>query len=108
MSSILEAISGEFRGEFQGNSGEFRGISIHLRQSALRKNMAQGEFRSQPPQVFIILKGGPMGSPKAPMGSGLAPGPWACPVCVPLLEIYHGGCFRYVGGWVEGWVSGLV
>ena len=83
MNEYPEGVPGEFRGE-PGSSGEFRIIFAIFRYAAPWKNVDWREFRSQPPQVFIILKGGP----RVPQGSlepthGLLA--WSS-----FLEIYHG------------------
>ena len=85
---VFRGSSGGSSGGVPGSSGEFRGFFAIFRYAAPWKNVDWREFRSQPPQVFIILKGGP----RVPQGSlepthGLLA--WSS-----FLEIYHGPVSR--------------
>ena len=77
-------VPGGVPGEFRGVPGSSAVFFVIFRYAAPWKNVDWREFRSQPPQVFIILKGGPRG----PQGSlepthGLLA--WSS-----FLQIYHG------------------
>ena len=65
MNEYPEGVPGEFQGEFRGVPGSSALFFAIFRYAAPWKNVDWREFRSQPPQVFIILKGGP----RVPRGS---------------------------------------
>ena len=83
MNEYPEGSSGGSSGGVPGSSGEFRSFFVNFHYAAPWKNVDWREFRSQPPQVFIILKGGP----RVPQGS-LEPTHGLLAWMALFLEIY--------------------